>query len=75
VETLAHVSRPEGQDPQEWFTRLFQEFCKAVSFPESWTLLEKVMLFGDLVFKERAQGEILSPLQQTTQDPPRKEGV
>jgi hypothetical protein len=38
-----------GEDPDVWFSMLYAQFCEDVSFPDDWTVLEKVAMFGDLL--------------------------
>ncbi len=47
---LFSTPRPSWEDPEEWLNKLAERFYEEVTFPEGWTMLEKAMLFGRLLF-------------------------
>jgi hypothetical protein len=46
-------TRPVGEDVVARLDLLFEKFCSEVSFPPSWSILHKSVLFSDLLLGRR----------------------
>lgn len=61
AQKLSKHKLPAVASPHEYIAQLFQQFTLEVSFPESWTILEQFVLFGDLLNSSRGEGGLRNP--------------